>query len=164
MHSSWKSRGGGVLVFFGKFFWRGTWGCEKISGGGSFLLHFYVEVFKNLYTGFMRCPPPPPLCASMNRKHVLKEIILILHIALCVDHAKMIFFKISINSFQITRLGASLRSSATSPARSWSPASCAATTRTTGRLWPRWRQRPARMPSSSTCPVLTEWVSSFLNI
>ena len=45
----------------------GTWGCEKIRGR-SFLLHFYVEVFQNLYRGYMRCPPPPlpsPLCASM---------------------------------------------------------------------------------------------------
>jgi hypothetical protein len=38
---------------------------ENQWGGGSFLLHFYVEVFQNLYRGYMRCPPPP-LCASMS--------------------------------------------------------------------------------------------------
>jgi hypothetical protein len=70
MHSSWKSKGGGYLGFLANSFEGGTWGCEKISGGGgSFLLHFYVEVFKNIYRGYVRCPPsPPPLCVSMRRQ------------------------------------------------------------------------------------------------
>jgi hypothetical protein len=54
--------GGGPWVFLANSFEGGTWGCEKISGG-SFLLHFYVENFQNLYRGYMRCPPsPPPVC------------------------------------------------------------------------------------------------------
>jgi hypothetical protein len=65
MHSSWNSRGGGSLGFLANSFEGGIWGCEKISGGVLFL-HLYVEVFKNLYRGYMRCPPPP-LCASMTR-------------------------------------------------------------------------------------------------
>ncbi len=58
MHSSWKSRGGGPWDFWQTLLRRGTWGCEKIRRGGSFLWHFYVEVFQNLYRGYMRCPPP----------------------------------------------------------------------------------------------------------
>ena len=43
--------GGGYFGFLANSFEGGTWGYEKISGGGSFLLHFYVEVFQNLYRG-----------------------------------------------------------------------------------------------------------------
>ncbi len=70
MHSSWKSRGGGVLGYFAKFFWGGYLGLWENQWGGSFLLHFYVELFRNLYRGYMRCPPSllsPPcvhLCST----------------------------------------------------------------------------------------------------
>ncbi len=44
-------------LFF-KFFWRGTWGCEKLKGGGgsSFcvLLHFYDQIFQSLLRRYMR--------------------------------------------------------------------------------------------------------------
>ncbi len=57
--------GGGSLGFFGEFFWEGYLGLWE-NQGGSFLLHFYVEVFKNLYMGYMRCPPPlPPPCVHL---------------------------------------------------------------------------------------------------
>ncbi len=49
-------QGGGSLGFFGKFFWGGYLGLWE-NQGGRVLLHF---------RGYMRCPPPPPLCASMN--------------------------------------------------------------------------------------------------
>ncbi len=42
--------GGAPWGFLANSFEGGTWGCEKIRGG-SFLLHFYVEVFQNLYRG-----------------------------------------------------------------------------------------------------------------
>ncbi len=57
-----------------KFFWGGTWGCEKIWEGVLYfrvLLHFNVTIFQSLLRGYMRCPPlspPPPLCASMVLK------------------------------------------------------------------------------------------------
>jgi hypothetical protein len=59
-----ENPGGWVFGFFGKFFLGGYLGFwENQCGGGSFLLHFYVEVFKILYRGYMRCPPlPPPVC------------------------------------------------------------------------------------------------------
>ena len=57
MHSSWKSRG--VLGVFWQILLMGVLGVVRKSGGGSFLLHFYVEVFQNLYRGYMRCPLPP---------------------------------------------------------------------------------------------------------
>jgi hypothetical protein len=62
MHSSWKS-GGGPWVFW-QILLRGVLGVVRKSvGGGVVLLHFYVEVFKNLYRGYMRCPPLlPPVC------------------------------------------------------------------------------------------------------
>ncbi len=47
-----------------KFFWGGTWGCEKIWKGVLYfrvLLHFYVTIFQSLSRGYMRCPLLPPL-------------------------------------------------------------------------------------------------------
>jgi hypothetical protein len=38
--------GGGPWVFWQIILRGGTWGCEKIGGGGRVLLHFYVEVFQ----------------------------------------------------------------------------------------------------------------------
>ncbi len=73
---SLEIQGGGSLGFLANYFEGGTWGCEKISGGGgSFLLHFYVEVFKNLYRGYMRCPPtspplPPPVCIYVGNTNI----------------------------------------------------------------------------------------------
>jgi hypothetical protein len=48
MHSSWKSRGGGGPSGFWQILLRGVLGVVRKSVGGSFLLHFYVEVFQNL--------------------------------------------------------------------------------------------------------------------
>ncbi len=59
---------GGVIGYFWQIILRGVLGVvrKSVGGGGSFLLHFYVEVFKNLDRGYMRCPPPPspppPVC------------------------------------------------------------------------------------------------------
>ena len=38
--------GGGPWFFLENSFEGGTWGCEKIRGGGRVLLHFDVEVFQ----------------------------------------------------------------------------------------------------------------------
>jgi hypothetical protein len=68
MHNSWKSRGWGSLGFLTNSF-EGLTCVVKNQWKGSLLLHFYVEVFKNLYRGYMRCTPSPPsrpLCASMG--------------------------------------------------------------------------------------------------
>jgi hypothetical protein len=54
------------LGFFWQILLRGVLGVVRKPVGGSFLLHFYVEVFKNLYRGYMRGPLPPPLFAFMN--------------------------------------------------------------------------------------------------
>jgi hypothetical protein len=55
--------GGGGTWFFWQILLRGVLGVVRKSvGGKSFLLHFYVEVFKNLYRGYMRCLPSPPVC------------------------------------------------------------------------------------------------------
>ena len=62
MHSSWKSRGG-PWVFLANSFEGGTWGCEKIRGGGCVLLHFYVEAFQKSLLGVHEVPP---LCAPMH--------------------------------------------------------------------------------------------------
>ncbi len=56
---------GGVLGVFWEILLRGVLGVVRKLEGGSFLLHFYVEVFQNLFRGYMRCPPSTPLCASM---------------------------------------------------------------------------------------------------
>jgi hypothetical protein len=56
-----------IVIF--KFFWGGTWGCEKIWEEVicfRVLLHFYVTIFQSLLRGYMGAPLlPPPLCASM---------------------------------------------------------------------------------------------------
>ncbi len=58
--------GGGYLVFFWQILLRGVLGVVRKSVRGSLLLHFYVEVFQNLYRGYMRCPhsplSSPPVC------------------------------------------------------------------------------------------------------
>jgi hypothetical protein len=54
-------QGGGGPWDFWQILLRGVLEVvRKLEGGGSFLLHFYVEVFQNLYRGYMRCPPPLP--------------------------------------------------------------------------------------------------------
>jgi hypothetical protein len=52
-----------------KFFWGGTWSCEKIWEGVLYfcvLLHFYVTIFQSLLRGYMRCPPPPLVCIYVS--------------------------------------------------------------------------------------------------
>ena len=69
-HSQQKHRctvvgnpGGGSLFFLPNSFQGGTWGCEKIRGVVFYCI-FIGKFFKNLYRGFMRCPPlsPHPVC------------------------------------------------------------------------------------------------------
>jgi hypothetical protein len=66
---------GGSLGFFGKFFWGGYLGLWENQGGGVvFYCIFMWKFFKNLYRGYMRCPPSPPLpplCASMILQYLL---------------------------------------------------------------------------------------------
>jgi hypothetical protein len=64
MHGSWKSRGWSLGFLANSV--EGVLGVVRKSVRGSFLSHFYVEVFKNLYRGYMRCPPPPsPPCVHL---------------------------------------------------------------------------------------------------
>ncbi len=61
--------GGGSLGVFGQILLRGVLGVVRKSVGGvSFLLHFDVEVFQNLYRVYMGCPPSPP-CVHLLFKH-----------------------------------------------------------------------------------------------
>ncbi len=64
MHSSWKSRGGGSLGFLANSFEGGTWGCEKISGGGGgrFYCIFMWKFSKIFIGGTWGAPLLPPVC------------------------------------------------------------------------------------------------------
>ncbi len=52
---------GGILGVFWQILLRGVLGVVRISGGGVvFYCIFMWKFFKNLYRGYMRCPPLPP--------------------------------------------------------------------------------------------------------
>jgi hypothetical protein len=51
MHSSWKSRGVGPLGFLANSFDGGTWGCEKIRGGGSCFITFFLGSLLKIFIG-----------------------------------------------------------------------------------------------------------------
>jgi hypothetical protein len=62
---------GGSLGFLANSFEGGTWGCEKIRGVVFYCI-FMWKFFKNLYRGYMGCPPSPlsplpcvQLCANI---------------------------------------------------------------------------------------------------
>jgi hypothetical protein len=52
---------GGSLVFLANSFEGGTWGCEKIRGGGSCFIAFLCGSFSKIFIGGTWGAPLPPL-------------------------------------------------------------------------------------------------------
>ncbi len=72
MHICWKTRvgpHGGPWVFLANSFDEGTWGCEKIRGGGSCFIAFLCGSFSKIFIGGTRgAPLPPPPCVHLKYK------------------------------------------------------------------------------------------------
>jgi hypothetical protein len=69
---NWKHYSHRCTVAF-KFFWGGTWSCEKFEKGVLYfldLLQFYDPIFQSLMRGYMRCPGPPPPPSPSPSSHV----------------------------------------------------------------------------------------------
>jgi hypothetical protein len=73
MHSSWKSRGG-VLVFFGKFFWGRYLGLWEKQGGSCFIA-FLCGRFSKIFIGGTWGAPPlsPPPCVHLWVPQITKN-------------------------------------------------------------------------------------------
>ena len=72
MHSSWESvcvggGDGGVIGVLAKFFWGGTWGCQKILELAPFscFILFYDQILRTLPP----FPLPHPVCIYDFNNH-----------------------------------------------------------------------------------------------